>query len=305
MPEFLPLHEGDPSEVGGYRLIGRLGRGVFAAMPPPGGDAGEPVVVKLLHPDLDQDRFLAIIQPFQEVTAFCTAQVLDSGVAGGRPYVVSEYIDGPTLEQATATGTRLRDAALHRLAVGTATALVAIHQARAVHGDIRPGNVVLGPDGPRVINVGIGQALAATESATTRKVQPPAYTAPERLGGAPMEPPADVFSWAATLVSAATGGSPFDGGSMAATVNRITNEDPELPDLGDLHGVVVECLAKDPARRPTSSDVLLRLVGETKFLTARVPSPVPPHDAGPASRSRSEPAAQAPAEPSSAEPPST
>ncbi|HUR03234.1 MAG TPA: WD40 repeat domain-containing serine/threonine protein kinase [Nonomuraea sp.] len=279
MPEFAPLREEDPIQVGEYRLIGRLSPDVFVGgvSPEPGeeppGGAAELVVVKLLDPEIDQERFLRMIEPFQEVSAFCTAQVLGSGLLDDRPYVVSEYIDGPTLEQATAAGTRLRNAALHRLAVGTATALVAIHQANVVHGDIRPGNVVLGPDGPRLINFGIGRAMAGTASATTRKVEVPAFTAPERLGGAAAEPPADLFSWAATLVAAASGRSPFDGGSMAGTVNRITNGEPDLPDLGDLRDLVVACLAKDPAPRPTSSDVLLRLVGETSFLTARLPPP--------------------------------
>ncbi|MEU4223341.1 protein kinase [Nonomuraea sp. NPDC026600] len=285
MPEFAALREEDPIQVGEYRLIGRLSPDVFVGFvggvsPEPGEDAPEPpsgaaelVVVKLLDPEVDQERFLRMIEPFQEVSAFCTAQVLGSGLLDDRPYVVSEYIDGPTLEQATAAGTRLRNSALHRLAVGTATALVAIHQANVVHGDIRPGNVVLGPDGPRLINFGIGRAMAGTASATTRKVDVPAFTAPERLGGATAEPPADLFSWAATLVAAASGRSPFDGGSMAGTVNRITNGEPDLPDLGDLRELVLACLAKDPALRPTSSDVLLRLVGETNFLTARLPPP--------------------------------
>ncbi|MEU7742819.1 protein kinase [Nonomuraea sp. NPDC049158] len=282
MPEFEPLREEEPVQVGVYRLIGRLSPDVFVGTPnpagtdesaPPSSSVAELVVVKLLHPEIDQERFLRLIEPFQEVSAFCTAQVLGSGLHDGRPYVVSEYIDGPTLERTTASGTRLRNTALHRLAVGTVTALVAIHQANVVHGDIRPGNVVLGPDGPRLINFGIGRAIAGTASATTRKVDVPAFTAPERLGGAAAEPPADLFSWAATLVSAASGRSPFDGGSMAGTVNRITNGEPDLPDLGDLRDLVLACLSKDPASRPTSSDVLLRLVGETSFLTARLPPP--------------------------------
>ncbi|WP_336204220.1 serine/threonine protein kinase [Nonomuraea sp. LPB2021202275-12-8] len=278
MPEFEPLREGDPTHVGSYRLVGRLGPDVFVGEHPEAepGTAGEPVVVKLLHPHVDRERFLKLIEPIQDVSAFCSAQMLGSGTMDGRPYVVSEYIDGPTLEAVTAEGTRLRGAALHRLAVGTVTALVAIHQARTVHGDVRPGNVVLGPDGPRVINVGVARAMAATAETTTRRVEVPAFTAPERLAGAEPAPPADVFSWAATVVSAATGASPFDGGSMASTVNRIANAEPDLPDLGDLQSLIVTCLAKDPARRPTSSDVLLRLVGETRFLTGRLLPPAAP-----------------------------
>ncbi|MFC5820918.1 protein kinase domain-containing protein [Nonomuraea harbinensis] len=283
MPEFLPLREEDPTHVGPYRLIGRLGRGVYAAE---GAEAGRPVVVKLLGPQVDQERFLRLVESIREVSAFCSAQVLDSGTAGGRPYVVSEYIDGPTLAAVTAGGTRLREAALHRLAVGTVTALVAIHQAGAVHGDVRPENVVLGPDGPRLINVGVAGAMADSAETTTRQVETPAFAAPERLDGAEPGPAADMFSWAATLVSAATGRSPFDGGSMAGTVNRIVGEPPDLPDLGDLRGVVEGCLDKDPARRPSSSDVLLRLVGETRFLTGELLPQAGGRDEPPARRGR-------------------
>ncbi|MEU7838230.1 hypothetical protein [Nonomuraea sp. NPDC049129] len=102
----------------------------------------------------------------------------------------------------------------------------------------------------RLINFGIGRAMAGTASATTRKVDVPAFTAPERLDGAAAEPPADLFSWAATLVSAASGRSPFDGGSMAGTVNRITNGEPDLPDLGDLRDLVVAACQRIPPRVP-------------------------------------------------------
>ncbi|MFD0662989.1 protein kinase domain-containing protein [Thermocatellispora tengchongensis] len=188
---------------------------------------------------------------------------------------MSEFIDGPTLRAAAEAGERLRDAALHRFAVGTATALVAIHQTDVVHGDIGPGNVVLGPDGPRVINFGVVRAIQATGAAATRKVEMPAFTAPERLQGGEAEPAADMFSWAATIVYAASGRSPFEGGSMAGTVNRIVNGEPEVPELGDLRELVLTCLAKDPARRPSASEALLRLVGETGFLTESVNVAVP------------------------------
>ncbi|WP_281396245.1 protein kinase domain-containing protein [Thermocatellispora tengchongensis] len=272
-----PLRDVDPAEVGSYRLIGRLGDTTYLGQQP----GGERVVIKLLHPDADPERFMRVIEPLQGASAFCTAQILDSGTQDGRPYVVSEYIDGPTLRAAAEAGELLRDAALHRFAVGTATALVAIHQTGVVHGDIGPDNVVLGPDGPRVINFGVARAVQATGAATTRKVDVPAFTAPERLQGREIEPAADMFSWAATIAYAASGRSPFDGGSMAGTVNKIMNAEPDLPELGDLRGLVLACLAKDPARRPSASEALLRLVGETGFLTGSVSAALPP-PSGPA-----------------------
>ncbi|MDF5755354.1 serine/threonine-protein kinase [Spongiactinospora sp. TRM90649] len=281
MPEIDALRPGDPAEMGGYRLTGRLGDNAYAART----RSGEAVVIKLLHPDVDRERFREVIQPLQGFSAFYTARVLATGVHEDRLYVVSEYIDGQTLAH---TGGGIVGVGLHRLAVGTMTALVAIHQAGMVHGDLRPGNVVLGPDGPRVINFGVARAMAASASGITRKVEPPAYTAPERLDGAAPSPAADVFSWAATMAFAAAGRSPFDGGSMAGTVNRVVNAEPELPDLGELHRLIAACLAKDPEGRPSASDALLRLVGDPNVLTSQVgvtPAPAS-RETAPARRSR-------------------
>ncbi|SDG92112.1 serine/threonine-protein kinase [Nonomuraea jiangxiensis] len=263
MPEISALRGDEPTEIAGYRLTGRLGSGLYAARSP----SGEDVVVRVLPPDVQPEPFLHAIEPLRGVSAVSTAQVLTTGVFDGQAYVVSEYVDGPTLEE---TGGTPDAVTLYRLAVGTITALVAIHQAGLVHGDIRPGNVLLGPDGPRVVDAGLERALAET-TVSTRKVAVPAYTAPERLRGAEPEPPADLFAWAATMVFAAGGSSPFDGGSPAATVARIKDGEPELPELGELHGLIAACLAKDPAARPTASEVLLWLVGQTSLLTGQVP----------------------------------
>ncbi|GLW07969.1 hypothetical protein Misp01_30990 [Microtetraspora sp. NBRC 13810] len=272
MPDIGDLSHDDPSEIGGYRLVGRLGDGVYV-----GERAGERVVVRLLPADIGQERFLAAVEPLRGVSAFCTAQILETGSLGGRPYLVSEFIEGPTLEEAVAAGERLTGAPLHRFAVGTMTALVALHQSGVVHGDIRPGNVVLGPDGPRVVNFGVTQASAAGADATTRRMAPPAYTAPERLRAEiPPRPAADLFSWAATVLFAASGRPPFGGDTMAATINLVLTAEPDLSGLGDLRGLVASCLAKEPGERPSASNVLLRLVGETTFLTGELTRFPPP-----------------------------
>ncbi|WP_329079995.1 MULTISPECIES: serine/threonine protein kinase [unclassified Streptosporangium] len=267
MPDIGPVRAGDPERVDEYQIVGRLGEDVYLATAP----SGDRVVVRLLPADVSPERFREAMEPLREIPAFCTAQVLDSGLDGGvdgdRPYIVSEYVDGPTLEEAVASEGVLRAASLHRIAVGTMTALVALHQAGTVHGDLRPGGVVFGPDGPRVIDLGMARALEATASSTTRKVDVPAYSSPERLMGTSPGPEGDLFSWGATMVFAASGRSPFEAETMSGTVNRIVNDEPDLGALpDDLRGPVTACLAKDPALRPTASDVLLRLVGG--FLTS-------------------------------------
>ncbi|MEV0620973.1 WD40 repeat domain-containing serine/threonine protein kinase [Nonomuraea sp. NPDC050404] len=275
MPEIAGLRAGDPAEVAEYRLTGRLADEVFVGQ----SRAGERVVVRLMPSEMEPEPFLRAMEPLRSMSAVGTAQILTAGVSGERAYLVTEFVDGPALQE---SGGSFDEVGLYRLAVGTITALVAVHQAGLVHGDIRPGNVLLGPDGPRVIDAGLEQAMAEA-SVATRKVAVPAYTAPERLRGADAGPAADVFSWAATMVFAVLGASPFDGGSMSATVERILNGRPDLPDLGELHELIVQCLNKDPAARPAANEVLLRLVGQSTFLTGRVPiaGEPPARDTGP------------------------
>ncbi|MEU7983622.1 hypothetical protein AB0B56_02020 [Streptosporangium canum] len=113
------------------------------------------------------------------------------------------------------------------------TALVAIHQAGIVHRDFNPGSVLLGPDGPRVIDFGIAEALDAGAAGTTRSVGMPAYLTPEQLEGEPVGPAADLFAWGATMLFAASGRSPFEAGSMSGTINRVLGSDPDLTVLDD------------------------------------------------------------------------
>ncbi|WP_336205045.1 serine/threonine-protein kinase [Nonomuraea sp. LPB2021202275-12-8] len=258
MPRAAPLRPDDPAAVGPYRIIGRLGEGgqgvVYLAQ---AGD-GTPVAVKVLQDGLAGDgRFAKEIAAARRVEPFCIAQVLDASL-GGRPYIVTEYVDGPSLHQAG----RHTGADLQRLAVATATALAAIHRAGVVHRDFKPANVLLGHDGPRVIDFGIARATDASLTVTSSIVGTPAYMSPEQLAGAALGPAVDVFAWGSVMVFASTGTPPFGNDSLPAVISRILNGEPYLGDLPEpLRAIVYACLAKDPARRPAMQDVLLRLIG--------------------------------------------
>ncbi|WP_344982432.1 serine/threonine-protein kinase, partial [Streptosporangium fragile] len=180
--------------------------------------------------------------------------VIETGVDGQRPYIVSEYIDGPTLHEVVTTQGPHAGSALHRLAIGTVTALVAIHQAEIVHRDFKPSNVLLAPDGPRVIDFGIAKALDRTSTLTATAIGTPAYMTPEQLAGEHAGAPADMFAWGCTMVFAATGQPPFGTDSLPAIFNRIMNLEPDLSAITDpaLRDLVGQCLAKDPARRPSA-----------------------------------------------------
>ncbi|MFI0407773.1 ABC transporter substrate-binding protein [Actinomadura sp. 3N508] len=264
--EVTPLRAGDPSRLGAYTLTGLLGEGGQGTVYLGEDEPGHRVAVKLLHARFSGDpkaraRFAAEVAVAKRVSAFCTARVLDSDVEGDRPYIVSEYIDGPPLSRVVSEQGPRRGTDLDRLAIGTMTALAAIHQAGVVHRDFKPANVLLAPDGPRVIDFGIARALDATGTMSSTAVGTPAYMAPEQISGARVGPAADVFAWGATMVHAATARPAFGHDSIPAVMHRILNLPP---DLGDLHAplrqIVADCLSKDPALRPASQRVLAHLL---------------------------------------------
>ncbi|MEO3788772.1 protein kinase [Nonomuraea sp. B10E15] len=279
------LVAGDPREVGGHRIVGRLGEGGQGVVYLGESPEGRRVAVKLLGPGLDDpgalDRFRQEAGYARRVKAFCTAQVLAGGESGGLPYVVSEFVDGPSLAQVIQERGPLRGAELRRLAIGTLTALAAIHQAGVVHRDFKPGNVLLSRDGPRVIDFGISRAVEELEHDGDVIEGTPPYMAPEQFGGGAAGAPADMFAWASTMVATATGRPPFGTGPLPALIHRITRAEPALGELeGALRELAVRCLAKDPGERPTATQALLTLLGhrvpERRLLAEGRQSAAPP-----------------------------
>ncbi|MFI7450562.1 protein kinase [Nonomuraea sp. NPDC049714] len=266
MPDIAPLRPEDPRSLGGMDLLGRLGEGgqgvVYLATDP----LGAQVAIKWLRSDQAADqvsigRFLREVEVAQQVAPFCTAAVLGTGVELDRPFIVSEFIDGPSLQQVVQQEGPRGGTTLHRLAIGTATALAAIHQAGIVHRDFKPANVIIGADGPRVIDFGIARALDATSTLSSMPVGTPSYMPPEQIMGHQVGPAADLFSWGGTMVYAASGKAPFGSDTMPAVLNRVLNKPPDLSGLdGPLLDVVMACLDKDPARRPTAEQVIIRLL---------------------------------------------
>ncbi|MFG1611325.1 protein kinase [Nonomuraea wenchangensis] len=257
MPDVEPLRAGDPAAAGPYRLVGRLGAGGHGGGYLGRAHDGRPVVVKLLpEGPADRERLvraLAVARWMEPPS--CLARVLDVAT-GERPYVVREYVDGPTLEQAAPAPA----AELPRLAAAVATGLNALHQAGVAHLALKPANVLLVPGGARVADYGIAGSYGPVAGGGGA----PAYLAPEQVAGLPGGAPADVFAWGAVVGFAATGTPPFGDGSPAEVAERVLRGEPRLDGLPvPLREVVTACLAKDPAARPTMREVLLRLTGAT------------------------------------------
>ncbi|MFC6020981.1 serine/threonine-protein kinase [Plantactinospora solaniradicis] len=272
VPGLAPLWTHDPVSAGPYRLVGRLGAGGQGVVYLGEDDQGDQVAVKMINVDLSdsrvRSRFMKEIAAARRVVPFCTAQVLFAEVDGERPYVVSEFIEGPTLYRHVQDHGPVAGNALHRLAVGTATAVAAIHRSDVVHCDLKPDNVVLGRDGPRVIDFGIARALGGTDTVTSRVMGTIAYMAPERFRNDSVGPPCDVFAWAATIVFAAGGRPPFGNDSPFAVMHRVLNDPPDLPPLPrGLDELLRQCLAKDPTARPDAENVLMRLLGQDDRVT--------------------------------------
>ncbi|WP_248965489.1 serine/threonine-protein kinase [Sphaerisporangium perillae] len=274
MPEIGPLGRGDPQQLGPFRLIGRLGEGGQGVVYLGQNDAGERAAVKLLHVKFTGDltarsRFARELKAAERVASFCTARVISADLDGDTPYIASEYIEGWSLREAVEAGGPMSGSALERLAIGTATALTAIHHAGIVHRDFKPDNVLMAADGPRVVDFGIARILDSTGTITSRAVGTPAYMAPEQISGGEVGPAADVFAWGSTIAFAATGSAPFGGTSIAVVLNRVLNHEADLSTMPEpLRGVVRACLNKSPGARPTADRVLLRLLGHAEAADA-------------------------------------
>ncbi|WP_406185347.1 serine/threonine-protein kinase [Streptomyces sp. NBC_01006] len=258
-----PLGTGDPVRLGPYRLLGVLGAGGMGKVYFGRDDGGRTAAVKVLLPELAHDpnlaqRFVREAHTAQAVTSSGIARVLNAmSEDGNRPWIATEFLSGPTLDEAVRRYGAFGADAVRALAASLATTLREIHAAGLVHRDLKPANIVLTSGGPRVIDFGIARPEHGMTLTTTGQVPvTPGYGAPEQVLGRRAGPAADVFSLGAVLAYAATGQRTFDGTHVAAVQYEVVHGEPELTDVPDeLRHLIAPCLAKDPTRRPTPEQI--------------------------------------------------
>ena len=257
------LKPGDPQVIGPYRLVGQLGSGgmgrVFLGL----SAGGRPVAVKVIRAELAADqefrvRFGREVAAARRVSGLFTALVVDADVDGPVPWLATAYVAGPPLSEAVTGCGPMSVQSTLALAAGLAEGLSAIHAAGVVHCDLKPSNVLLSQDGPRVIDFGISRAAEMVSvTGVGLVVGSPGFMSPEQATGGKIGPPSDIFSLGAVLTFAATGGGPFGKGSRPELAYRLVYSPPSLDRLpAQLRPLVERCLAKDPRERPTADEVL-------------------------------------------------
>jgi hypothetical protein len=257
------LQPADPRLIGPYQVLGRLGAGgmgrVFLGM----SAAGRPVAVKIVHAELAADpefraRFGSEVAAARKVSGLFTALVVDADVDAPVPWLATSYVAGPSLSETIRSRGPLTAGSLLSLTAGLAKSLTAIHAAGVVHGDLKPSNVLLAPDGPRVIDFGISQAAEATPLGRAGLVVgTPSFMSPEQAQGRDVGPFSDVFSLGAVLAFAATGRKPFGTGQPAAVLERVVRGTADLKGApAEVRSQIERCLAKDPGGRPAAAELL-------------------------------------------------
>ncbi|WP_420087655.1 WD40 repeat domain-containing serine/threonine protein kinase [Nocardiopsis composta] len=255
----------DPEAIGPYRLLARLGEGGMGRVYLGISRSGRLLAVKAVRSELAADpdfrtRFAREVDAARLVSGVFSAPLVDADTGAETPWMATGFVAGGSLREVVERTGPLPAEAAAVLAVGLAEALRAVHSAGLVHRDLKPGNVLLAADGPRIIDFGVARALdAASVTRTGELVGTAAFMSPEQALGRPAGPASDVFSLGGVLHYALTGRAPFPG-EGAAVLHGVLHARPDLGALpGPLREAVALCLAKDPAARPTAAGLIARL----------------------------------------------
>ncbi|MET9978419.1 PQQ-binding-like beta-propeller repeat protein [Streptomyces microflavus] len=261
------LTQHDPRRIGPFEVLGRLGAGGMGLVYLARSASGRRVAIKTVRTELAEDqlfrvRFTREVEAARAVSGFYTAAVVDADPRAAVPWLATAYVPAPSLEEIVNECGPMPTQAVRWLAAGIAEALQSIHGAGLVHRDMKPSNVLVVEDGPRVIDFGIASGVSNTRLTMTNvAVGTPAYMSPEQARDSrSVTGASDVFSLGSTLVFAATGHAPFHGANPVETVFMLLREGPDtegLPD--DLRPLIESCMQMDPTQRPSPADLQAQL----------------------------------------------
>lgn len=260
------LRREDPRVVGTFRLHRRLGAGGMGVVYLGSDKRGQRVALKVIRPDLAEDqefrsRFAREVSAARRIRGGCTARLVAADLDADRPWFATQYVPGPSLHDKVNEEGPLSPAQVASVGAALSEGLLAVHDAGVVHRDLKPSNILLSPKGPRIIDFGIAWATgASTLTHVGTAVGSPGFLAPEQVRGAAVTPATDIFALGATLAYACTADSPFGQGSSEVMLYRVVHEEAQLAGVPDaLAPLLASCLAKDPADRPSTLSLSLRL----------------------------------------------
>ncbi|SHL94185.1 outer membrane protein assembly factor BamB family protein [Actinacidiphila paucisporea] len=261
------LTQHDPRRIGPFEVLGRLGAGGMGLVYLARSASGRRVAIKTVRAELAEDqlfrvRFTREVEAARAVSGFYTAAVVDADPRAAVPWLATAYVPAPSLEEIVNEAGPMPAQAVRWLAAGIAEALQSIHAAGLVHRDMKPSNVLVVEDGPRVIDFGIASGVSNTRLTMTNvAVGTPAYMSPEQARDSrSVRGASDIFSLGSTLVFAATGHAPFHGANPVETVFMLLREGPDLGGLPDeLRPLIESCMRMEAEGRPTPADLQAQL----------------------------------------------
>ncbi|MFD6096989.1 protein kinase [Nocardiopsis flavescens] len=259
-----PMGEELPERIGHYVIRRRIGSGgmgvVYQAEDP---RTQQFVAVKVLKPEVAGDRIARArlareVETMRRVQSPNVAEVIDANTDAELPWVVTEYIPGPTLDATVTDHGPLRGRALTRFITGLARAIKDIHAVDVIHRDLKPGNVIISNGEPIVIDFGIAHAVdGAKLTQTGTFVGTPSYLSPEVIEGTALGPATDIHAWGGTVAFASTGRPPYGSGAFEVIFFRILNGEIDMDGMHEaLRPLVLRAVSRDMRRRPTAAGLV-------------------------------------------------
>ncbi|NUK25135.1 protein kinase domain-containing protein [Streptomyces lunaelactis] len=275
---FSPLTHDDPHQLGVYRLIARLGSGGMGTVYLARSALGRTVALKTMHARIATDpafrtRFRLEVDAARVIGPLHGAQVFDADPLAQTPWLATQYVLGPPLDDAIALSGPLPEPAVRALGALLCAALSQLHRSDVVHRDLKPSNIMISADGPKVIDFGIARAMGDDRlTRTGAAAGTPAFMSPEQATGEEHTPAGDVFALAGVLTYAATGHGPFGSGQPADLLYRVRYADADLTGASpSLAALLARCLSKAPADRPTTTELAAQLSASTTGFAHHLP----------------------------------